>query len=487
MTRLESSSEPSMEEILASIRKIIAEDPPENRGLSGSHARSFAQPKPLLDRAMFLRDAQGRSETSLNATAENDHGLTQQNDENAISSATAHIEQSKQYATTSFASARSSDADTLADVRRPMTHHDNMASSVSSTYPSGDDSRSPAARIEAQISDLLADEIFDPVEADADTRETQLKSDHAIDGNQHIADAGQLLTELSNVSSSLAATLDRSVSDDPSPRFTVTRDGYVPDASGSTQDDEHMSPAHDPFKLDLGVSPFAQRTPQRISQPNSEAPFADLGRNAFRRRDVLEPVSTFEPQETLSPYASPSDVEEEPAEFADNSYADTTQPASEPNFATPPIVAAPNVSATLPPSASFADLSRERTTTYRKTETPSFVSGISDAVMAETATSRPSAQYVAVQVLENPVMLEVMDSPQPVHPMTVRDQSDVNSAPLTTTANANVPRSMEDTVADLLRPLLKVWLAENMPKIIERALLREISDITKSEHKAAAE
>ena len=48
-------------------------------------------------------------------------------------------------------------------------------------------------------------------------------------------------------------------------------------------------------------------------------------------------------------------------------------------------------------------------------------------------------------------------------------------------------RSMEDTVAELLRPMLRSWLAENMPKIVERALRKEIDDSLHSEHKTAAE
>jgi cell pole-organizing protein PopZ len=42
--------------------------------------------------------------------------------------------------------------------------------------------------------------------------------------------------------------------------------------------------------------------------------------------------------------------------------------------------------------------------------------------------------------------------------------------------DAGLDRPMEDAVADLLRPLLKTWLAENMPKIVERALRREMSE-----------
>ena len=37
-------------------------------------------------------------------------------------------------------------------------------------------------------------------------------------------------------------------------------------------------------------------------------------------------------------------------------------------------------------------------------------------------------------------------------------------------------RVMEDAMADLLRPLLRTWLAENMPKIVERALRREMTE-----------
>ena len=50
-----------------------------------------------------------------------------------------------------------------------------------------------------------------------------------------------------------------------------------------------------------------------------------------------------------------------------------------------------------------------------------------------------------------------------------------------------VSRTMEDTVAELLRPMLRNWLAENMPRIVERALRKELDDSSRSEHKPAAE
>ena len=35
---------------------------------------------------------------------------------------------------------------------------------------------------------------------------------------------------------------------------------------------------------------------------------------------------------------------------------------------------------------------------------------------------------------------------------------------------------MEDAAAQLLRPILKQWLTENMPKIVEKALRSEASE-----------
>ena len=48
-------------------------------------------------------------------------------------------------------------------------------------------------------------------------------------------------------------------------------------------------------------------------------------------------------------------------------------------------------------------------------------------------------------------------------------------------------RTMEETVADLLRPMLRSWLAENMPRIVERALRREITEQLSGDKQEAAE
>lgn len=51
------------------------------------------------------------------------------------------------------------------------------------------------------------------------------------------------------------------------------------------------------------------------------------------------------------------------------------------------------------------------------------------------------------------------------------------------TEAAPAQRTMEDTVAELLRPLLKQWLADNMPRIVEKALRIELaSSLNKPPH-----
>lgn len=47
---------------------------------------------------------------------------------------------------------------------------------------------------------------------------------------------------------------------------------------------------------------------------------------------------------------------------------------------------------------------------------------------------------------------------------------------VTTTLSASGVQTLEDTVAELLRPLLREWLAENMPRIVEKALRIEMAD-----------
>jgi uncharacterized protein len=43
--------------------------------------------------------------------------------------------------------------------------------------------------------------------------------------------------------------------------------------------------------------------------------------------------------------------------------------------------------------------------------------------------------------------------------------------------------AIEDTTADLLRPMLRQWLSDNMPRMVEKALSIELAESVKSNRK----
>jgi Protein of unknown function (DUF2497) len=62
--------------------------------------------------------------------------------------------------------------------------------------------------------------------------------------------------------------------------------------------------------------------------------------------------------------------------------------------------------------------------------------------------------------------------PNPVAPQALVPQP----PPLRTSQQPEISGEMEDAAAQLLRPILKQWLMENMPKIVEKALRSEAGD-----------
>jgi hypothetical protein len=90
------------------------------------------------------------------------------------------------------------------------------------------------------------------------------------------------------------------------------------------------------------------------------------------------------------------------------------------------------------------------------------------AEQPSTLAAAIAASYpvLAVDVASTEPSLHV---PPPV-PHTVQP-SQAGSAPI------------EDSTADLLRPMLRQWLAENMPRMVEKALHIEVAESVKSTKK----
>lgn len=84
----------------------------------------------------------------------------------------------------------------------------------------------------------------------------------------------------------------------------------------------------------------------------------------------------------------------------------------------------------------------------------------------------------APAVLEPPAsrIVSTLSTPSPVT-SAAEPTRVLSPAPAEPAAAASAPaaRSFEDTVADMLRPMLEKWIDENMPRIVERALQRDAS------------
>lgn len=413
MTRLEAGSEPSMEEILASIRKIIAEEPPGSRAaaplrtaqpVQTAHAGAPAS----IDRSLFAREAPHVAKSVPASSDRPDRNLPDSSPNGRDS-------------------AKSSNAG---------------ASAVS---------------VEAQLSDLL------------DSAE--------VAGNQASPAAGGRLGDQSSRTDANASTSAQT-------RFTDFRHGSAPAAPSKES-------AADPFEFDLGPSPFSRR------EQSAPAPAANPAVSATKQQSSSAPYDygkRFQDESPSVPLGAQPKVQP-PA----SQPAQMLKPTIEPRTVTP--TAAPSIAATMAPQVSSsrpsvsphdqvdaAAFARSVEIMSRRSGQRSVHDVVTEAVNA--AMQKPS-KFSAFELGETPVAVEVDDSLTLDQQLAVRGGAPGGAnVPAVRRDGENALRTMEDTVADLLRPMLKAWLAENMPRIIERALRREISDMDGSGrhlHKTAAE
>jgi cell pole-organizing protein PopZ len=236
----------------------------------------------------------------------------------------------------------------------------------------------------------------------------------------------------------------------------------------------------DPFAFDLGPSPFAQKPePQRpaptppspSSKPSSMSPFDSqraIGRASHGERTAPTNGSHAS---LLAPKASGIEHSVKAPPAASSEPRPESKPESKPDPAAKSrqTFVVPSVSATIGPSRKLEPLSNA----FRPAPTPEPVIPAAEVVPeAESAPDRAPA-YASEPVRA----AEPVRAPEPSP--AARDQRDEtvpHSTLPATTSDSSLDRPMEDAVADLLRPLLKTWLAENMPKIVERALRREMSE-----------
>ncbi|AGK57528.1 hypothetical protein HYPDE_29263 [Hyphomicrobium denitrificans 1NES1] len=215
----------------------------------------------------------------------------------------------------------------------------------------------------------------------------------------------------------------------------------------------------DPFAFDLGPSPFL---PRSMSEKSPEP------------KNPIEPTPA--PQRSLGSqrddaglsaaqgWAKTNDAPLFPETARPTTSSPRSpEPATQPTPQRPATFAIPSVSATLGPQRRLEPLSesfKPAVSEYRKpVEPPPDPFPFHDfARRAETSVEPGRAAH------------EGRLQPAPP-PLSALPPLDAEADPV-----VGGDRTMEDAVADLLRPLLKTWLAENMPKIVERALRREMTE-----------
>jgi hypothetical protein len=310
--------------------------------------------------------------------------------------------------------------------------------------------KSEAQIVDAQLVELLGDDLKalgpsdDRKKPQADTAPEAL----AVGPEPRTPTATEPHAKVNGTSSTIGSTI---ASTTVAPQIATIKD-----------EEPEVRENADPFAFDLGPSPFLRRSaserpderkitvesapsPQRaLGPPRDDAPSA--GERGWTKINGTPTV-----QEPVRPTAPPSKTQEPVA---------PVMPAA---TATRQTFAVPSVSATLGPHRRLeplADSFKPAPSDYRKPVSPS-------ADPFPVREVRQSAE---------PPFEPRRDLPdgrlQPAAPPLSA------LPPLSSSANPDVSgdRTMEDAVADLLRPLLKTWLAENMPKIVERALRREMTE-----------
>lgn len=453
MTRLEATSEPSMEDILASIRKIIAEDPPGSRA-APAPSRAAGQPlqsdhQPAMratEHDSFFTRSSARSDAPLSPVAPaGEPYLRSMPDKGSPAP----------FASEPFFSSTPGSASPSVPSSRIEPSFGAVAPAEISADPAPFSAVSELS-VDAQLSDLLGDVL--PERAGAS------------DGAEPLHQASESAATPSKPS-------------ETRPGFTVSRDGYV--ANGTER-----ARTGDAFEFDLGPSPF-QTKPAGMG-PAVNSMTARMSASALQRIAPLSSDMTAPNQPVDTAAQSPA------GEVSESSPDKATEPAAgiAPSTAAEAAASdepARNISDAAAPSVGFAAPSVAATIAPPSATAPAAPEPVARFIPANASVETP--KQIDRDVLEVMAPQRISAGTDAMEVMRVSAEADPALAQSTMTAGTSLSissidgheRSMEDTVAELLRPMLKTWLAENMPRIVERALRRELTEQLLGDKQAAAE
>ncbi len=407
MSKADKAGEPSMDEILASIRKIIAEEPAGSRKGSGSEPASHQVSGPGLP-------AQKPPQAETRAKPE---------------------------------------PPTRSDV--PMGSAREPAKSF---FP--EPARGPAA---------MADGLAPSATGQQSVDFTSIVPRRAADGSLEMP--GERKLQSGRLPEWLARSAPTPQSARPNgplpPPADPTRFPGRSPASGGAALSELAAPRGNgaaPIPPPPGVTDGAARGPitSAVVPPSTQVARPQMGAGT-----KSEPTPGTKP-EAKDPSAAPKPAATAPAADAAASWSGSilpTQPQDSTGNAAGKVGQSANAPMARPVVASAS---------------PSGESPVIDAVTignhstlpAETASARNDKPLpIAEPIASMPKPAALGDRAKPVKPNVAAD--------LVPTVAAAGVRSLEDTVVDLLRPMLRQWLDENMPRMVEKALRIELAQSVK--------
>lgn len=459
MTRLDATSEPSMEDILASIRRIIAEDPPGSRVAPTASPASQSQ-FPASQSAFRATDRYSPFDSR-------DTGAAAAPATPAAPSSEPYLKATPELSKTPYGSEpyfsstpEASIPSSYASPNASPSRIEPSFGSISGPLPTAD--ISPASKtsdlsVDAQLSELLGE-----------TATVSIKKPSPLTAplrfGDRMAGLGIKAPTAENAPKPLEAR----------PGFTVSRDGFVADTASAPPAAEP-----DPFDFDLGPSPFQTKpaeqaaAPAPAPAPTGNSLTARMSASALERISAPSVAATMPVADnTPSPAASePEAVAAPEAPVAASEPVPPAEPEAEAPWAP---IAQPSVAATIAPKS------------YGPVPAPEPVARFIPANASVEAPKQVEHDVIEV-VAPNQNDMEVMRVAAEAETRYEPQHDASSSTALAVAAVDGQMRSMEDTVAELLRPMLKAWLAENMPRIVERALRREITEQMLGDQQAAAE
>ncbi|HVX35735.1 MAG TPA: DUF2497 domain-containing protein [Hyphomicrobium sp.] len=490
MSRFEPNVEPSMEEILASIRRIIAEDTSGSRTTpppapSPSPSPSRMQPSPVRSnagarpgtppqRGFMSRNAFMKSPTPAEEPSEQrfftpvtPHDPLPSTEAAPVATPEVGVEKASpsllepkdvkveaKPAEAASAKVEQSSETAKSETKLEKTKQEEptvvevKAIIEAEQKPLTPEPKSEAQLIDAQLVELLGED---------------LKALRESDGRQ---DQKTKPTEDVSAKADTPAETSSPRSIEPAEKTTAASEPITSPAVHAKDKAPDIRESADPFAFDLGPSPFLPRSlPQQAPEqknsveptPAPQAEHQQPQRSFASQRDEGEP-SAERIRAKINGIAVHSETEQPTAP----SPRKQPEPVTPPEPQRPATFAVPSVSATLGPHRRLEPLSESfkpapAPSDYRKpVETRSSPFPLRDFGRSSEPSAEPRRDRSA---------------PPPPPPLSALPPLDVEASPV-----ISGDRTMEDAVADLLRPLLKTWLAENMPKIVERALRREMTE-----------